>query len=515
MVGCCNELNAGYAADGYARETGFAAVCFTFTVGGLSLVNAAAGAASDDLPVLFISGGPNTNDAPARHRLHHTIGEFDFDQVSRAFSNVVEKVFLVRHLDDAAMQIDDALRLCLGRKKPVYLEIACNLAGREVAEPTPATLPAPSAPADPVATDAALAALADRIEAAVKPVLVAGSKLRAADAANEFLALADALGCAVAVMPDAKGLFPESHPAFMGTYWASASSPACAEVVQSGDCQIFVGPVFNDYTTTGWTALVPPAKRVHIGRDFVRLDGRVFSGLRMKDVLAALAARVPRREASLAAFNRYREPTADNVPALGDAPLTNREVRRQVQDLLDSKTSLVIETGDSWFNGQKLSLPDGAHYHFQMQYGSIGWATGATLGVALAAESTARRAVLLTGDGSFQMTAQEVSTMIRHGAKPIIFLINNRGYTIEVEIHDGPYNNIQNWDYIGLVRAFAAGGGHLFSAQATTGDELTAAVATAKTHDGPAFIECVIARDDCTKELLEWGSQVASANARA
>jgi TPP-dependent 2-oxoacid decarboxylase len=116
-----------------------------------------------------------------------------------------------------------------------------------------------------------------------------------------------------------------------------------------------------------------------------------------------------------------------------------------VQHLLDANSQLVVETGDSWFNGQKLHLPQCAGYHFQMQYGSIGWATGATLGVALGA-GPEHWTIALIGDGSFQLTAQEVSTMIRYGTNPIIFLLNNRGYTIEVEIHDGPYNNIKNWD---------------------------------------------------------------------
>ena len=86
-----------------------------------------------------------------------------------------------------------------------------------------------------------------------------------------------------------------------------------------------------------------------------------------------------------------------------------------------------------------MKLPPGCGYEFQMQYGSIGWSVGAVLGYSLAAQPEGRRVVALIGDGSFQMTAQEVSTMIRYGADPIIVLINNGGYTIEVEIHDGVY----------------------------------------------------------------------------
>jgi TPP-dependent 2-oxoacid decarboxylase len=104
--------------------------------------------------------------------------------------------------------------------------------------------------------------------------------------------------------------------------------------------------------------------------------------------------------------------------------------------------------------------------------------------------------------------------MIRHGADPIIFLINNQGYTIEVEIHDGPYNNIQNWDYAGLVDVFKKGGGEALGLRAGTAGELARAVETAANFKGLVLIECAIDRDDCTRELLEWGSRVAAANGR-
>jgi pyruvate decarboxylase len=121
----------------------------------------------------------------------------------------------------------------------------------------------------------------------------------------------------------------------------------------------------------------------------------------------------------------------------------------------------------------------------------------------------------MVGDGSFQLTAQEVSQMIRLNLPVLIFLINNRGYTIEVEIHDGPYNNIKNWDYAGLMKVFNAGDGHGVGFRATTGGELAAAIEKAMAHkEGPVMIECTIDRDDSTREVLEWGSRVAVANAR-
>lgn len=88
LVGCCNELNAGYAADGYARARGVGACVVTFTVGGLSVLNAIAGAYSENLPLICIVGGPNSNDYGTSRILHHTIGLPDFSQELRCFQTI-------------------------------------------------------------------------------------------------------------------------------------------------------------------------------------------------------------------------------------------------------------------------------------------------------------------------------------------------------------------------------------------------------------------------------------------
>ncbi|XP_076942194.1 pyruvate decarboxylase 2-like [Bidens hawaiensis] len=106
--------------------------------------------------------------------------------------------------------------------------------------------------------------------------------------------------------------------------------------------------------------------------------------------------------------------------------------------------------------------------------------------------------------------------MIRIEQKSIIFLINNGGYTIEVEIHDGPYNLIKNWNYTGLIEAFHNGEGNLWTAKVNCEEELIEAIATAtEKEDHLCFIEVIVHKDDTSKELLEWGSRVCSANSRS
>mmetsp|Transcript_10882 Transcript_10882/g.19058 ORF Transcript_10882/g.19058 Transcript_10882/m.19058 type:complete len:575 (+) Transcript_10882:67-1791(+) len=516
MIGCCNELNAGYAADGYARAVGVGCVVVTFTVGGLSVINAIAGAYSADLPIIVISGGPNSNDYATNRVLHHTIGLADRDQQFRVFREVTVEAVVINHAVDAPRLIDKAISAALLRKKPVYIEISCNLSTAASPDPVPFHI-RPIQSSNPSGLTEAVNAVASLWSAAAKATIVVGYKVRVSAACDALVKLADAAGGGVAVMPDAKGMFPEMHPMFMGTYWGNVSSYGVCETVEACDTYIFVGPVFNDYTTVGYSTLIKKEKMVEVQADRVKLpNGQEFGCVYMAEFLEKLAETITPNPGSMKTFKRYNRLLTDALSDAPDSPLQTKQLRHAIQQMLTSSFAVIAETGDSWFQGQKFNLPDGCKYEFQMQYGSIGWAVGAVLGQAVAYSRTAdkKRVVALIGDGSFQMTAQEVSTMIRYRQDPIIFLLNNRGYTIEVEIHDGPYNNIQDWDYKALIDAFAHGDPNTFTVRIHNKLELDAAIEKAQAHKGLVFIECILDRDDCSKELLEWGSRVASANGR-
>ena len=279
----------------------------------------------------------------------------------------------------------------------------------------------------------------------------------------------------------------------------------------------------------------------------------------MRHFLPALAAQLRKNPASLEAYRRMA--VGRGLPAaLGQGgKLLNSVFAHHVEAFLTGDHILLAETGDSWFNAQKMKLPDGCSFQFQMQYGSIGWSVGATLGASAAGAipHIGKRVIAMIGDGSFQVTAQDVSTMIRFAYNPIIFLVNNSGYTIEVVsplvLLRGPFltsrplfsttrrwrsttartttsrreymrppggggglttNVPPRWNYTKVVEALA-GDMPVHTATCATEEALLEALEMAKARtDAPVFIEVVLDRDDCTPELLEWGSRVAAANGR-
>ncbi|CAN1810488.1 Pyruvate decarboxylase 1 [Linum perenne] len=470
LVGCCNELNAGYAADGYARAKGVGACAVTFTVGGLSVLNAIAGAYSENLPVICIVGGPNSNDYGTNRILHHTIGLADFSQELRCFQAVTCYQAVVNNLDDAHEQIDTAISTALKESKPVYISISCNLPA--IPHPTFIRDPVPFSISPVVSNqlglEAAVEAAAEFLNKAVKPVIVGGPKLRVGKAQKGFVEL---------------------------------------------DAYVFVGPIFNDYSSVGYSLLIKKEKAIIVQPNRVTIgNGPSFGWVFMNDFLTALAKKLRKNTAAIENHRRIFVPPGMPLKCANGEPLKVNVLFKHIQEMLSGNTAVIAETGDSWFNCQKLHLPENCGYEFQMQYGSIGWSVGATLGYAQAAKD--KRVIACIGDGSFQVTAQDISTMIRCGQRTIIFLINNGGYTIEVEIHDGPYNVIKNWNYTALVNAIHNGEGKCWTV--CTEEELTEAIgkATGEHKDDLCFIEVVVHKDDTSKELLEWGSRVASANNR-
>ncbi|MDD5287269.1 MAG: thiamine pyrophosphate-binding protein [Desulfuromonadaceae bacterium] len=511
MINCCNELNAGYAADGYARENGVAALLLTFGVGGLSAVNAVAGAFAEDLPVIVVSGGPNVSSLVENRILHHTLAlpEEGDKFVLSVYKEITAHAVVIREPSTAAFRIDEAIRIALSVRKPVYIEIACNLAGAMISKPNILTL-TPTRQSDPGSLQKALKHAAAFLNGARQPVLVAGSRLRAGNAAGAFKSVASKCAYGVACMPNAKSFFPETDPQFIGIYWGSASSPGCREVVESSDAYLFAGPIFSDYTTVGFSALIQPARLVEASPERILVEGQVYHGIVLSEFLEGLASRLNSNATSLDAYLRIKVAATVAPPvSCGEVSLSTRCLFHHINECLDGTTTVVAETGDSWFNGMDLHLPEGCKFEIQMQYGSIGWSVGAFLG--LAAANPQRRVIGLIGDGSFQMTAQEVSTILRYNCSGIIFLMNNGAYTIEVMIHDGPYNTLQNWNYAAMVETLK-GQSAILSQVVRSEKELVAALKKSKTFKGLTFIEVILNRTDCNKALLGWGTAVADYN---
>ncbi|MDD3581786.1 MAG: thiamine pyrophosphate-binding protein [Desulfobacca sp.] len=498
VIGTCNELNAGYAADAYARLHGIGGLCVTYGVGGFSAYNAIAGAFAERLPVVLISGGPRLTERSDRHLLHHTIGSMNLQH--RVFEPITAAAVILKKPEQAPQQIDATLGAGLRRRRPVYIEIPMDLVAQPCIEPGPFEIDT-TIPTDLGALAEAVAEAVTLLTAAQNPIILAGIEVHRLRIQDALVALINHSGYAVASTLLAKSVIPESHPQFIGVYKGYLGRETVQRRVEDADLILCLGTLMTDVNLGHGTALVLDIPKMIVANsDKVRIKHHVYDQVSLRDFMVGLTANLPQRAAAPMISAYAEKGGVEKFVPVRDQEITHKRFYQRLQHFLDLNSLLVVDTGDSIFAAADLLLPGKVPCINQSFYMSIGFSVPATLGAKLAAPE--RRPVTIVGDGAFQMTAQELSTMIRHRQNPVIFLINNDGYTIERALHEGPYNDLHMWQYHRLTEVFNGGWG----CQVTTEGELEDALQKAQAEpDTLAFIEVRLDRLDCSEGILRLG----------
>jgi indolepyruvate decarboxylase len=480
-VGCCNELNAAYAADGYARIKGVAALCTTYGVGELSAINGVAGAYAEHLPVFHLVGAPNISTQAARALMHHTLGNGEYD-LFRRMSEPVVCASAVMTPQNAAFETERLIFEALHHRRPVYMAFPADLAGQPVlGEAQPIAAPGSNPDTLRAATDAIVAAVDRASSACVLPgILVARTGLRGA-----LQTVIDSSGLPFATMFMAKSVLDEQHPAYAGMYDGALLNEKVRRFVEGSDLIINVGAPLTDFNTGAFTAHLDPAKTITIGHHRSQANGKTYDSVEIGDLLAALAKRLPKR-----VWPTIRADPLDPVTGSGNDPIGVDALYPRWAGFLEPDDILIAETGTASMGLGFARMPKGATFHNQTLWGSIGWATPAAFGAAVAAPG--RRVVLVTGDGSHQLTAQEIGQFARLGLKPVVFVLNNDGYLIERLLCKDPaiaYNDIAPWHYAELPHAL--GCDDWLTARVTTCEEFDAALQAAAKSNSGVYIEVV------------------------
>jgi indolepyruvate decarboxylase len=287
-----------------------------------------------------------------------------------------------------------------------------------------------------------------------------------------------------------------------------SSSPIdIKELVEGADLILDIGGVvFEDFNTTFWTDNISNAKLLTIGDQFVRMGSTVFTGVTLGDVLCGLTERIT------PAPKLNNPNTHSLMPLVGAAtdPTSSANLYPRIQRMLKSGDILVVETGTCVLHTTPMSLPDGVGFQTQTLWGSIGWATPAAEGVCMANQRG--RTILVTGDGSHQLTANEIGVMGRYRIKPIIFVLNNSIYGVENVLSEvGPsYDELAKWSYAQIPGAM--GCSDWFSVKVTTVAELDQAIEKANSFDGASYIEVMIPQSESQPLPLKVQNQIYKTN---
>jgi len=482
-IGCCNELNAAYAADGYARIKGLAALSTTFGVGELSALCGIAGSFTEHIPVFHIVGMPAAATQQEHRIVHHSLGTGRFDLFARMAEPAVCASAILTP-ENAVSETERIITAALMHRRPVYLAVPDDYAKMPVID---AALP-PRAPSlsFPDTLEAAVNAIIEKLERAETAVILAGYLLSRLGLRAQAQELIEATGLPFATMAMDKASLDETHPQFMGMYIGTKMNPEIRQFVESCDCVLNLGALWSDFNTGFFTARIEKARTVAIDHHSVRVGHAIYPGVEMKDLMAALAAKVKRRSVNAPRTHGLSWPGTET----GDR-ITPEYLYPRWERFFKPNDIIIVETGTATMGLMCASMPKGAVFHNQTLWGSIGWATPAAFGAAMA--DPGRRTVLITGEGSHQLTAQEISQFGRFGLKPVIFCLNNDGYLIERLLCKEPmsyYNDLSSWNYTKLPEALGCTG--WFTAKAASRAELEEAMEKAGTCGAGAYIEVVM-----------------------
>ena len=491
-VGCSNELNASYAADGYARVRGAAMLSTTYAVGELSAINGVMGAKAERSLVYHVVGMPSYQNQRSHKIMHHTFG----DGVFGNFVNISAQAACIHAVidpDNCVIEMERVILEARRNNQPAYIVVPGDYA---LAPITPTEVSPVTLKSDEASLKKAVAAITERLRSAKSVVAFPAFTLSRLGLQKEAKQAIEALGCPFATTAMEKCIIDESHPQFAGLYAGAVSAEKTRQIVEDAELVLDLGGIsLNDETTAGFSGRLDSARFISIGLNDVRIGEQVFGNVRLVDVLAALS----KLKSSALPYKRTPE-QAQRVTGNPSDKITMDQLYARYAAFIRPGDNVVLESGSSSLGLAPMTLANDVQVQIQMLWGSIGWATGATFGIALADPN--RRTVLITGEGSHQLTANEIGNMGRYAAKPIIFVLNNDGYMVERALEPNPdwsYNDLAKWRYADLPRAL--GCADWVTARVETLGELDAAMKAARDSKSGAYIEIIGGRMDMPKTL--------------
>ena len=469
-IATTREDCAGFAADAYARINGIGAVCVTYCVGGLNTVNAIACAYAERSPVVLLTGSPGLQERTRTPYLHHMVRDFSTQR------EVFERMTVAAvTLDDpltAEREMDRAFAALLRYRRPIYLEIPRDMVFTPLSGPTkPICLE--DEPSDPAALDEAVGEVRTMLASAKRPAMLVGAEVGRFGLQDDLAKLVERMNIPIASTLLGKSVIREDHPLYVGVYGGLIGRDDVQQFINDSDCLLILGSILSDVEDLdARSPLLFEGRTIHATADRIAIKHHRYESIKFQDFVQALV------QAPLPSFPLRKPPgqtMAASPRSAPDSPITLEGLFRHLDTVLTDKTVVIADVGESLFAAADLHVRHRFEFLSPAYYTSMGFAVPAALGASFADPNL--RPLVLVGDGAFQMTGTELASCVRYGLAPIVVLLNNRGYSTEREILEGPFNDVHEWQYEKLVDLVGGGRGARVSTQGEFETSLAAAFA--------------------------------------
>lgn len=497
-IGTTREDTAAFAADGYARCLGMGALAVTYGVGALNTVNAVAGAYAESSPVVVISGGPGVREQRDDPLIHHRFGPFTFQR------EIFERITCVSVvLDDpviAFRQIDHALTAARRFCKPVYIEIPRDMVMVE-GYPMPEQAMEWFA-SDETALSEAIAETTELMAKSVSPMIIAGVELHRRRLQEALVEFVERVKLPVVATLTGKSVIAERHPAYFGIYQGAMSSENARYTVEQSDLLLMLGVTLNDIDTGIYTAKLDPHSMIRASMNEVVVSAHRYPRVALADFLAKLMDSV--KTSSEAYPAKPVALASSEFPETGQ-PITIARLIERINQALSDEMIVVCDVGDCLFAAIDLQVHEQSEFLASGFYATMGFAVPAALGAQVARPD--HRALILVGDGAFQMTGTELSTHAYLGLNPIVVVFNNSGYSTERGILEGPFNDISSWRFDRLGEVF----GPLTGYDVSTEEAFETALSNALNNQTmPSIINVHLSVDDSSLSMKRLAEHLKS-----
>ena len=500
FVGMSNELNAAFAADGYANENGISALMTTYSVGDLNALGGIAGSVAEHRPIIIISGTPPLFAMRERKMTHHTLADGDYENVRRAMNEFVDDSVLITH-ENARYEIDRLIERAVTYSKSVNIELPSNIAYLDIKiEDDLKPIEKKKTKSDDERLDAAAKKIAERFVNAKNPIVLIDEAVDRYDVADKVLELIERSQVPFAALATAKAYYNESHPLYLGIYQGDESDEGVQEKVENSDFLISIEPVFMQANNGEFTSKLPE-DAIIINADYTKVGEEIFEAVYVNDLVELGLQNITQRE-KIESVNKTKE---KEYKFEADKLIMQEDFYAQIARYFKENDVVYGETGTASHGLTEIKIPDGVKLVRSQIWGSIGAMLPMQMGGMLA--SPEKRHILLIGDGSFQVSAQALSRMIYNKQNPIIFLIDNDGYTIERYIMGmkRDYNDIPKWDYSLLPQAFSKGQSNMKTAEARTQGELEEILKTLDDVNEGIIITVYMHQEDSPEVMVDYG----------
>jgi TPP-dependent 2-oxoacid decarboxylase len=477
VINTCDEQGAGFAADAYGRVNGLGVVCVTYCVGGLKVANAAAQAFAEKSPLVVISGAPGIKERRKNPLLHHKVRDFDTQQ--KIFEHITIDSVLLSNSTTAVKDINRVLSSAIRYKRPVYIELPRDIVSAPIHADQELSVDSPTSSnpsfenvkaggreeegyqTDTASIKEAIYEATTLINSSSQPVIIAGVEIHRFALQDKLLQLINKTNIPFVSTVLSKSVLSEDHPSYLGVYEGAMGYQSVREYVESSDCLILLGALMTDINFGISSTPIEQWRSIYVTSEKLSIKHHVFENILLQDFLNCLIeAPLARRDlvnigkhddVKSSYYNSNNNNRYNNIhnnkhfSAEKNRKITVQRLFERLNLSITDNTIVIADVGDSLFGALDLTIHGQTDFISPAYYLSMGFAVPAAMGAQLA--NPKLRPIVIVGDGAFQMTGMEVSTIVRFNLNPIIIVLNNKGYRTERPMLDGPFNDILPWNY--------------------------------------------------------------------